>query len=93
MKFKDIVEEIGTITVHTYIPTKKEVLAKKAQKKKKKDSLEKAIFYNEKQAATSTGDVQGIQKGYEPDSYKPRKKKRKKIVRRPKFSNTFTKKI
>lgn len=91
MKFKDIVEELGTIQVHTYIPTKKEVIASKAQKKK--DPLEKAIFYNE-EAATSTGDVQGIQKGFEPEEpYKPRKRKKKKIIRRPKFSNTFTKKI
>lgn len=93
MKFEKIIEDIGTIQVHSYIPTKKEVIASKAQKKKK-DPLEKTIFYSEEQGATSTGDVQGIQKGYEPEEpYKPRKRKRKKMVRRPNFKNTFSKKI
>lgn len=75
MKF----EEALTFDVHSYLPTKKETIIKKALEKKKKRK-------DESIGATGQGDVQGLSNGIE---YVDEYGKRKKIVRR-KFPKTIT---
>lgn len=77
MKF----EEALNFDVHSYMPTKKETLIKKAlgKKKRKDESIVST-------GATGSSDVQGLPNGIE---YVDEYGKRKKIVRR-KFPKTIT---